>query len=634
MAIRREGIKFEGQGNLDKELNKLAKSADKLASSMDKVADEADKASKKSDGLGTKSAKLALGFNQIQQAASSVGGALADLVNQYAELDAANGRLQNSFLRAGGGARELAQAEMLATEMARRGQASRLESVNALRLLADASGDATKALSDYRLAVDIASQANIGIEQSTNLLAKARNGEVEEIKQLRGINKDLAADLGRVEDATLRAEFAVQLLTDSYEGAAEQNAGLIDKQNALKFSMEDLGASAGNLTSAIGTGAVGLVGSVGKLFGVLEEGQDPVTTLTKSFNGFADAIREATQPVLDLVEAGGALGAVFSGRTIFEVISDADTRRALAAQKRKEANKEAEKTAKDENEEAEKTVTVQQKITRELERQAEAKKAAVRKRPSRKPKSRDVDPSGFIGDFRDQADIDKERDAEIEELKKIDALEQELALRDAIAQLEIDGRSFDAERLAILNSELTDTEKKLELQRLMVAEKEAEVSATRSAAQAVTAQADAYGAVTTGLLELAGAGQAATIAQAALDGAKATYLAGIEFGLGNFVGAAALGVAAAQAFALAGSSAVSLAGGGGGGSRSASRSAGGQSASSTPVGQSARENRGFEGALTPGNAVYNVSFRSLTKPTPQEAREVAASLNLDARTRA
>lgn len=620
MATRRETIRFEGEGSLDKELKNLAKSADGLAESMDKSAKAAEDAGKKSDSLGTKSAKLALGFNQIQQAAQQIGGTLAALVDQYAQVDAAQGRLVNSFSAASGGARELAQAEELATEMARRGQATRLDSINNLRTLADASGDARTALLDYRLAIDVASQANISAEQATSLLAKARNGEVEALKDLRGLNKDTAADLGKVEDASLRAELAVQFLRESYEGAAEANAGLIDKQNALKFSLDDAKASAGNLAGAIGSASAGLVLSVGKLAGVLGETKDPITTITTSFNGFANAIREATQPVKDLVEAGGDLADVVYGvKSIFDIISEADTKRAITLGKKKKASEDAAEATKEETGATEEQVTAEVRLTQALEAQAVAKEKAKPRKKSTGSRKKEVDTSGFEGDFRSNEEIEKDREKQIIQLEKEDALARELELRDAIAQLEIDGRDLDAERMRILNSSMTDLEKQVQLNQLAADAKEREKTASKEAISATLAQADAYGAVATGLLEVAGAGEAATIAQAALDGAKATYLAGIEFGLGNFLGAAALGVAAAQAFALAGQGVSSAVKGGGGGGASKAGTA-----RTSSVGQQARENRGATTAQ-PRETGMTINVNTLSYVSPEDARRIATA---------
>lgn len=261
-------------------------------------------------------------------AALATASKIGDLVKKYAEVDAASGRLANSFKSAGASTEDMAKAEAIAAEMSKRGQASRLESINSLRLLTDASGNATQAIDDYRLAVDIASQTGKTAAEASELISKVRKGEVEELKSMRGLNKELAQDLGKIEDSSTKTEIAMQLLSESYDGAAAANAGLIDRQKAFSLTLEEAEIAAGNLLGAIGESGTGLVGSLGTLVGVFEEGADPVRTLTGAFSNFGDAIRETSRPIQDLVEAGGALGALFSGRGLFAVIDEADTKRA------------------------------------------------------------------------------------------------------------------------------------------------------------------------------------------------------------------------------------------------------------------------------------------------------------------
>lgn len=649
MATRKETIRFEGDGNLDKTLKTLAKSADGLAESLDKTAKNAEEASKKSESLGTKTAKLALGFNQIQQAAGAIGGTLSDLVQKYAELDAASGRLANSFTKAGASADDMAKAEALATEMARRGQASRLDSINSLRLLTDASGSATQAIDDYRLAVDIASQTGKSASEASDILAKVRNGEVEALKDLRGLNKDLAADLGKIEDSTLRTEVALQFLSESYEGAAEANAGLIDRQAAFKLSLEDLESAAGNVAGAIGEGAVGLVGSFGKLIGVIKEGADPVATLSGAFNNFGSAIREVVQPMQDLVEAGGLFGAVLSGRSFAEILSDADSARArsaAASKKNKAAIEEETKSVEKQTSATDKLIkTLAEQEKKKADEAAKApKKIASKKRTEKVDDTEEKDRAAEEAEkaraakdaekAREKEELDREK--QITELERLDALEREIELRDTLAQLEMDGREFDAERLRIQRSSMTEKEKELALGAVDVAQQQHAVDLIRQQAEAQLAKVDAYAGIATGLANLAGLEQEAVIAQAALDGAKATYLAGIEFGLGNFIGAASLGVAAAQAFALAGTSAAGLGGGGGAGAKGGGgkSSPGAASAGAKSVGQQARETRGINESRGPSTSIFNLNYRGLTRPTPREAREIKTSLMIDERSRA
>lgn len=613
-----------------------ANALEKQAQALKKTTAIEKDAAKSSGGLAGKTDKLAGSMNLVAGAIGAVAFGAAKLIGDYATLDAATGRLENSFRSAGASTDAMAQAEALATEMARRGQATRLDSINSIRELTDASGDATKALSDYRLAVDIASQANIGVEAATKLVARARNGEVEELKQLRGINKDLAADLNRVEDATTRSELAINLLSASYDGAAQANAGLIDKQNAMRFSVDDLGASIGDLGAAIGEGATGVVGSLGQFFGVLEEGQDPVTALTSGFKGFADAIREAKQPVQDMIEAGGALGAIFSGRSVFEVISDADTRRALA-NKGKPGEPE-----KKEEEQKKKLADTTGKLNDVLKKQDEAKKklsGSTNKLAQEKERLRKADEEAIAALERDlileeeAARIYNEEAEALDRLNQVKAeskrlqdetltrLEQELEIRQMNESFEAEGgSSAEIEALKIqqeLERELFDIrrsgmswESKARAEQIaqrkasiatarLEADQEAENAKKRKAA--INAAAEATATLGAAALEQAGLANAAIALES---GQKAAYYTGesiAEFAAYNIPGGIGFAAAAAQHALVAGGAIIGGLNGGG--------------------------SRGGGGATTGTPA--DTAPRTLTAPTVSEAqaREQTIVLN-------
>ena len=577
-----------------------AQALEKQAQALKKTTSIEKDAAKSSGGLAGKTDKLAGSMNLMAGAIGAVAFGAAKLIGDYATLDAATGRLENSFRSAGASTDAMAQAEALATEMARRGQATRLDSINSIRELTDASGDATKALSDYRLAVDIASQANIGVEAATKLVARARNGEVEELKQLRGINKDLAADLNKVEDATTRSELAINLLSASYDGAAQANAGLIDKQNAMRFSVDDLGASIGDLGAAIGDGATGVVGSMGRFFGVLEEGQDPVTALTSGFKGFADAIREVKQPVQDMIEAGGALGAIFSGRSVFEVISDADTRRAMENRGKPNAPE------KQEEEQKKKLADTTANLNDVLKKQDEAKKKLSRstnKLAQEKERLRKADKESIEALERElileeeAARIYNEEAEALDRLNQVKAeskrlqdetltrLEQELEIRQMNEGFEAEGGSAaEIEALKIqqeLERELFDIRRsgmswESKARAEQIAQRKAEIAtakldadvATEAAKQKKAAyMAAAEGAATVGeaALQAAGAEQAATILSSVKKIGFYTAEGFAQLGANNVPGAINYFAAAAEHAIVAGSGVATSMGGGGSG---------------------------------------------------------------------
>lgn len=238
-----------------------------------------------------------------------------------------------------------------------------------------------------------------------------------------------------------------------------------------------------------------------------------------------------------------------------------------------------------------------------------------------------VDFSGDFGDAVDQASLDAEAEADAKKLK----------FTDDYNKLLLEGKDYEADVLDINNSNLTQNEHLLRLKEAQADQREREdaaaaslVDSTRKEVELMMTKVDSYQAAGTGILDLMGAQDAAKIASAAIDGAQAQYMALFEFGVGNFAGAAAMQVAAVQAFALAGKSATSaMSGGGAKPKRKAATERGGSSGSS----QNAREQASASTSGGPSTTVYQVNFTSLTKPTPREARAIAESLNVDARSR-
>jgi hypothetical protein len=633
---------------------------------------DTDASAKNVKTMGASTAALAgLGVAALA-AASKIG----DLVRKYAEVDAASGRLANSFKSAGASTEDMARAESIATEMSKRGQASRLESIDSIRLLTDASGNATQAIDDYRLAVDIASQTGKTAAEASDLLSKVRKGEVEELKSMRGLNKELAEDLGKIEDATIKTEIAMQLLSESYDGAAHANAGLIDRQKAFSLTLEEAELAAGNLFGAIGESGTGLVGSFGKLIGVFEDGSDPVRTLTGAFSNFGDAIRDTTRPIQDLVEAGGALGALFSGRGLFAVIDEAETKRAksvatsnaaadavkketaavkeqadaktklakeLAEQEKKKAS-DAAKAAKAAEAEAAKQKR-EDDAKRARNKAAASEAAALKKQLAEEDEESDRENAAILAAAEELAGVENLAAARLESdriheesmLRQTQMMEerhlrQQMALdlseeeRAALAiQIELEKELFAirssgmepeamarAENIALLKTEGKTL--------AGIAKKDEETANKKKAIYDATV--DATASVGAAALEAAGLSNAATALES---GIKAAYYTGESFAA--FAGAnipSGIGFAAAaaqHAIVAGGALAGGLGGGGGGGSKPSSSSGSDRLQRSSPVVTNA--------AAASGATVVNVN--TLSYVSPEDARRIGHAEAREAR---
>jgi hypothetical protein len=641
-----------------------------------KAEKQSDALSRSASGASSSLMGKAAAFGAMGAAAMGAVGVLLQLISKYAELDSANGRLANSLKNAGASTEAMAEAEALATEMVQRGQASRLESINSIRLLTDASGNATQAIDDYRLAVDIASQTGKTAAEASELLNKVRKGEVEELKSMRGLNKELAEDLGKIEDATVKTEIAMQFLKDGYSGAAEANAGLIDKQAAMKFSQEDLLTSVGSLLSAIGETGGGLIGSYLQMAGVIDKSLSPIETVSSAFRNFAASMREASQPLQDIAAAGGIFGTWFKGKSISEAISEADSARAVAAAKKKEGDKkavdstgkvieavdkqaEAEKRLKDtldaqartreeqskrakDQAEAEKKRAKQaadyaqrQKNLQDEARKAAQEAAAYEQQLAREKEARDAEEiaiaqeraSQHIEEMKTRIEQEFElrqalemqkavaNDADIQALGEIQALERDLFdIRSSAAS---DGEKQQLTRIRMVRQETTNLEK-LKQKTAETAEQEAKRTASAIAAT------EGLGVAA---LEAAGMSNAGTALEA---GKKAAFYTGesiASFAALNPVSGTLFAVAAAHQAVVAGGALIG--GGGGGGARSggggASSVTGSSPASVAPSSRSSQSMAPASGGAREMGITINNNMLSYIAPEDQRRMAVAES---------
>jgi hypothetical protein len=204
-------------------------------------------------------------------------------------------------------------------------------------------------------------------------------------------------------------------------------------------------------------------------------------------------------------------------------------------------------------------------------------------------------------------------------------LQQEYDLRQKIASLRMEDRELEAQLEEInANKDLTPMERELEIMRAKNEEATREGEILIANAERKMAYVDAAQTGADAIAGALGIEAELKIAQAAIDGAQAAYMSLMHFGTGDFVGGATLAAASVQAFALAGQSA-SKAGGGGSAKRKPAATA------TARPGATARETAAGVSTDSPRTSVYNVTFRSLSTPTPREARQIAQALGRESR---
>jgi len=614
MSTREETIKVTGDSS------SATAAIDSTTKSVDGL-DKKTKVTSKTTAAATKTQQgLATSMKATAAAAAGIVAILAMSAQRYMEADAAMGRLANSQKSAGASAAEVAEQSRVAAESLDNYGITIKQSAEALQKLNDASGDATKAAKDYTLAIDIASQANIDLSSAVNVVAKARNGDVRALAELRGLNKDQAKDLAKVEDATLRTDLAIRALTAAYDGSAKANAGAIDKQAALKAQADELLVSIGDVTVAVGSGASGLVSALTDLVGLTEEGDDFFGMFVSGMGNFADAIRDVQGPLFDII---AGISGLAEGKSIADIISDADSRRAIAEKDRRDRAKKD--TAETKKETVDEVTTA---IAGEVAKQEAVKKTgeARKKYAAQSRKDAESEARENYADWKRWRDLRDEQEKAADELAfrervarmklegdirgaleaelanggatsgetelaltdydaGVEAMKAELDLRNQIAQLQIDGNEYEAERLAIIRSSMTETEKKLALNTL-------EAKQNKELTDSIGAYVSAIGGVGKAVTGAFLGGDEAKRASAAIDGAIAGYQAVMAFWTGNYPAAIGLTVASAQAFGVAGA-----AGGG---------------ASKKPSGSGA-----VAGTPTVDKLASNESSRNQTKPEPQ-----------------
>ena len=547
----------------------------------------------------------------------------AKSVKAFADQDAATGRLSRAYDQAGASAKDFADAQDEIRKNGRELGVSVREQTDALRALADATGDVAKSREGLNLAMDIASQKNISLEAAAEKVAKVHLGEVEVLKELGILTKDEAEALGQVESQSERTSIAMQALTEKFDGAAKANKGSADEMAAMKIVAEGLEEAIGDNVDALGDFGTGLIGSLAMAATGANSAADGLEAMRKGLTDNASAIREAIGDVDALVRGLSSLDALDKASIIAPLmLGPAGVPLALANLARTAPDAISAGRTQEAVIAGGQPAGMDFGVDEGLDVSGSTT-GSVSSRIKRAKKKGDGGPAGF--DFTPD---ELRADEEAASLARAKRSEEEAAAHAAFAEMK-------AEEIRLQNEQNLATE--IYQERIDGASQAwrdnqaAEVLKAQELALKKSNDAAQMGLGIAGNLAgqfIEGEGAKAVIS-AAVEGAKALSAAATPGGQASALGHAAAAGQYLVAAALAGKSGGSSGGGGGG------------TASAAPAAPVANEAGGLVGAGLGGPSSGNaqgigivVNFSSVSKPTPEEARVIADAVADEMRTRA
>lgn len=186
-------------------------------------------------------AKLALGAF----AGSQVLGSLKNLYLGFEEDAAAAKRLEDAILRVGGSMATTGAA------MEKVSRASHLLGVNdtelskAMARLVTMTGDATAAMQNMNLVLDVSAGAQIDLDQATKIVAGAMSGQTEEIGRLLPKMKLWSAENTKLKGTALAAAKGLDELWIAFGGASAERANTaIGQMTKARNTMGEIGEQA------------------------------------------------------------------------------------------------------------------------------------------------------------------------------------------------------------------------------------------------------------------------------------------------------------------------------------------------------------------------------------------------------
>ena len=252
----------------------LGSAADELGGMGDELEEtdgKLEETAKGSDKLKAKVSELkGQAINGLKIAAAgltgtlgALGGAVVGVVKVTGDLSTAGSEQQVVFDRLSASVigvtsdvssarAEFARLQGLIGEQAGLTDFGDEEISDALTEYIDKTGTAAVSTEELSTILGIATQRQKSTTEAANILAKARSGDVEALKELTPLTKDQAATLAKEKDETLRAEKAIAILSKQYAGLANTTGTARGSIKELDDAKGDLVQQAGRLVNELG----------------------------------------------------------------------------------------------------------------------------------------------------------------------------------------------------------------------------------------------------------------------------------------------------------------------------------------------------------------------------------------------
>lgn len=278
-----------------------ARAAEAQAEGVKKAGDEAEDAADKVGKLSKANAYLKKAINAVERnvkpAMTAVyktygfaGDTIKAMVNEQREQLAIDARLRSSLESTGATAEEVAQRMSQANALFADAQSRTVfgdeAQAAALTNLINITGNTASAYATLGTALDAAQHSGSDLEKVSVAIGQAMTGDIKKLKEMNLLRKEEAEKLTRVEDASIRASIAMDIVRERTEGAAESIDPTLQKVAQLENDFGDARQALGGLALALLEGGAAVI----SLGSDLEEGASHLSTFANNLNTGTQAL--------------------------------------------------------------------------------------------------------------------------------------------------------------------------------------------------------------------------------------------------------------------------------------------------------------------------------------------------------
>lgn len=278
-------------------LKELKKSVDDVADATEEAAKTTTQSAKASKDATEEAGRLHLAIGFVKDAYGAVAGTIQKLVSAQLEQLEINQALTRSFELHGLSVQETTAAmKEAAARFAETQQATIYgdeAQARALTELLRVTSDVASAYDVLTISIDAAAHSGKSLEEATQALAKAQQGDISALSSLGILRQDEINSLNRLTDANKRTEIAMGLVAERTKGAAESADPLLQSVSQLENDFLDLQQSLGETLIALGS----ITGRFVEFITASSEGTFSIRNIASAFSGFADALYETADGV-------------------------------------------------------------------------------------------------------------------------------------------------------------------------------------------------------------------------------------------------------------------------------------------------------------------------------------------------